>query len=220
MAAVVENFRDALAILAGSVPALLAALAVPALLFNNLDSFALMGVLCAFAFTLRQGALLHIVAVEFQSREGHQRAHAVGLAALQRLRPTLIGAVAMVGVLVPLVAIDGPGQELRRALAWPMLSGIGIGTLLMLVLAPPLFSLLAANHRAPQMSDAGRPSAMPRAAPLAAVPPAPVPDAPRPLRPLAPVPKPVRRRRKAGGGDPEGGADEETPGDGETPTKL
>jgi multidrug efflux pump len=90
-----------------------------------------------------------ILIVEFANnlrREGHDKRHAIEMAAGIRLRPILMTTAAMVLGVMPLITASGAGAVSRFNMGLVIASGIAIGTLFTLFVVPAMYMLLAGKH--------------------------------------------------------------------------
>ena len=88
--------------------------------------------------------------VEFANQvqivRGLSKRDAVEEAARIRLRPILMTTVSMVVAMIPLLAAAGPGAVSRFHIGLVIASGLGIGTILTLMIVPAFYLLLARDH--------------------------------------------------------------------------
>ena len=79
---------------------------------------------------------------------------------MQRLRPKLMTVTTMAAGLLPLLWADGPGAEITRGVAAPMIGGLASSAFLTLEVLPVLYTDLAppaaAPRAAPRRADSGR----------------------------------------------------------------
>jgi multidrug efflux pump len=79
---------------------------------------------------------------------------AVREASLTRLRPVLMRSAATVFGHFPLVLVSGPGAEARNSIGIVLATGMIVGTLFTLFVAPVFYTLIAAEHRPDEPSEA------------------------------------------------------------------
>jgi multidrug efflux pump subunit AcrB len=87
-----------------------------------------------------------ILMVEFADQkrdEGASVADAIRTAAVTRLRPVSMTAIAAVVGAFPLVIATGAGAEARLALGWVIIGGLGFATVFTLLLVPVAYRILA-----------------------------------------------------------------------------
>jgi len=147
LAALFESFRDPVIILV-SVPMSICG----ALIFINLgvggaslNIYTEVGLVTLIGLISKHGILI----VEFANnlrREGHDKRHAIEMAAGIRLRPILMTTAAMVLGVMPLITASGAGAVSRFNMGLVIASGIAIGTLFTLFVVPAMYMLLASKH--------------------------------------------------------------------------
>ncbi len=90
-----------------------------------------------------------ILIVEFANQimaEGENKVEAVIRSATLRLRPILMTTGAMVLGAVPLALAVGAGAESRQAIGWVIVGGMGVGTILTLVVVPVIYLFIGGRH--------------------------------------------------------------------------
>jgi HAE1 family hydrophobic/amphiphilic exporter-1 len=142
LAAQFENVISALVIMV-TVPFGLAA-AVFAILFTggSLNVYSQIGLVLLVGVMAKNGILM----VEFADQkrdEGASVADAIRTAAVTRLRPVTMTALAAVVGAFPLVIATGAGAEARLALGWVIIGGLGFATIFTLLLVPVAYRILA-----------------------------------------------------------------------------
>jgi multidrug efflux pump len=88
--------------------------------------------------------------VEFANtlqERGRAKLDALRQASLTRLRPVLMTSAATVFGRLPLVFVSGPGAEARNSIGVVLVTGMVIGTVFTLFVAPVFYSLIASDHR-------------------------------------------------------------------------
>jgi multidrug efflux pump len=162
LAAQFNSFRDPFVILAGSVPlAMFGAMIFTFLKFagppglhfkltegwtTTLNIYSQVGLVTLVGLVSKNGILI----VEFanaQQRLGLGKIEAVHHAAITRLRPILMTTVATVAGHFPLTLVTGPGAVARNSIGIVLVGGMTIGTLFTLFVVPPLYVLIAKDHR-------------------------------------------------------------------------
>ena len=96
-----------------------------------------------------------IVMVDYiihRRRAGELRHEAIVNAASIRLRPVLITATTTILGLIPMAISVGQGSELRRPLAWVVMSGLAVSTLLTLFVIPIVYDLIGELFGPPKKS--------------------------------------------------------------------
>ncbi len=142
LAAQFENVISALVIMV-TVPFGLAA-AVFAILLSggSLNVYSQIGLVLLVGVMAKNGILM----VEFADQkrdEGMSVADAIRTAAVTRLRPVSMTAIAAVVGAFPLVIATGAGAEARLALGWVIIGGLGFATIFTLLLVPVAYRILA-----------------------------------------------------------------------------
>jgi len=87
-----------------------------------------------------------IVKVDFIHRRLQSGGHiteAIMEAGQKRFRPICMTTLTTVCGLLPMALASGSGAELRRPLAWAIVGGISLATLLTLIIIPVIYSLVA-----------------------------------------------------------------------------
>lgn len=90
-----------------------------------------------------------ILIVEFANQtmaEGETKLNAIVRSATLRLRPILMTTGAMVLGAVPLALATGAGAESRQAIGWVIVGGMGVGTLLTLIVVPIIYLFMGGRH--------------------------------------------------------------------------
>jgi multidrug efflux pump len=64
-----------------------------------------------------------------------------------RLRPILMTSIATIGGAVPLALSTGAGAEARNAIGWVIVGGVGMSTLLTMLVVPVALSLIGGLSR-------------------------------------------------------------------------
>jgi multidrug efflux pump len=147
LAAQFESFRDPFIILAGSVPlAISGALLFSFLGLTTLNIYSQVGLITLVGLVSKNGILIVQFANELQL-EGKDKLAAVIEAAGTRLRPILMTTAATVFGHMPLVFASGPGAGARNSIGIMLVSGMIIGTAFTLFLVPPIYMLVAREHR-------------------------------------------------------------------------
>lgn len=142
LAAQFENVISALVIMV-TVPFGLAA-AVFAILLSggSLNVYSQIGLVLLVGVMAKNGILM----VEFADQkrdEGMSVGDAIRTAAVTRLRPVSMTAIAAVVGAFPLVIATGAGAEARLALGWVIIGGLGFATIFTLLLVPVAYRILA-----------------------------------------------------------------------------
>jgi multidrug efflux pump len=94
-----------------------------------------------------------ILIVEFVNQlrdEGLAFREAILQASVQRLRPILMTALATVMGALPLMLGRGAGYETRRVVGVVIVFGVGLATLVTLVLVPMMYALLSRRTASPE----------------------------------------------------------------------
>jgi multidrug efflux pump len=154
LAAQFKSFRDPLIVLAGSVPlAVSGALVVSFLDLTTINIYSQVGLITLVGLIAKNGILIVEFANQLQIR-GYSRMMAVREAALTRLRPVLMTSAATVFGHLPLVLATGPGAAARNSIGMVLVTGMTVGTIFTLFVVPVFYTLIAAQHRALERSEA------------------------------------------------------------------
>ena len=142
LAAQFESFVHPLTIML-TVPAGLAgAIYAMALGGLSINVYSQIGIILLVGLVAKNGILI----VEFANQlrdEGLKRREAVLLASALRLRPIVMTVVSTILGAVPLVLASGAGSEARAAIGTVIIAGLAMASVLMLVVTPVLYDLLA-----------------------------------------------------------------------------
>jgi multidrug efflux pump len=147
LAALFESFRDPVIILVSVPMSICGALIFISLGVGgaSLNIYTEVGLVTLIGLISKHGILI----VEFANnlrREGHDKRHAIEMAAGIRLRPILMTTAAMVLGVMPLITASGAGAVSRFNMGLVIASGIAIGTLFTLFVVPAMYMLLASKR--------------------------------------------------------------------------
>ncbi|HYE53084.1 MAG TPA: efflux RND transporter permease subunit [Azospirillaceae bacterium] len=120
---------------------------------QSLNIYSQIGLVMLIGIAAKNGILMVEFAVQLQETDGLDRRSAAVEAAVLRLRPVLMTAVATAAGAVPLMLTGGAGSEVRTVIAVVILSGIGLATVLTLLLLPAVYAL--AGSKGPAREEAG-----------------------------------------------------------------
>ena len=146
LAAQFESWRDPLIILMSVPMSIAGALIFIALGFATLNIYTQVGLITLIGLITKNGILIVEFANQVQIVRGLSKRDAVEEAARIRLRPILMTTVSMVVAMIPLLAAAGPGAVSRFHIGLVIASGLGIGTILTLMIVPAFYLLLARDH--------------------------------------------------------------------------
>ena len=146
LAAQFESWRDPLIILMSVPMSIAGALIFIALGFATLNIYTQVGLITLIGLITKNGILIVEFANQVQIVRGLSKRDAVEEAARIRLRPILMTTVSMVVAMIPLLAAAGPGTVSRFHIGLVIASGLGIGTILTLIIVPAFYLLLARDH--------------------------------------------------------------------------
>lgn len=108
----------------------------------SLNVYSQIGIILLVGLVAKNGILI----VEFANQlraEGYERREAVIHASVLRLRPILMTVISTVLGALPLVLATGAGAESRESIGTVVIGGLTLASLLMLVVTPVLYDLLA-----------------------------------------------------------------------------
>jgi multidrug efflux pump len=137
LAALFESFVDPVIILL-TVPLSLAG-AVTALLFygGTNNAYTLIALMTLMGLIAKHGILIVDFANRLSDTQGPKEA--IMHAAVARLRPILMTTFAMIGGAIPLVLSVGAGAVARQHIAWVIIGGMLMGTILSLFVVPVIY---------------------------------------------------------------------------------
>ncbi len=142
LAAQFESVVSALVIMVTVPFGLAAAIFAILLTGGSLNVYSQIGLVLLVGVMAKNGILM----VEFADQkrdEGASVPDAIRTAAITRLRPVTMTALATVVGAVPLVIATGAGAEARLALGWVIVGGLGFATIFTLLLVPVAYRILA-----------------------------------------------------------------------------
>lgn len=142
LAAQFESVVSALVIMFTVPFGLAAAIFAIAFTGGTLNVYSQIGLVLLVGVMAKNGILM----VEFANQrrdEGSSVPEAIREAAITRLRPVMMTALAAVVGAFPLVIASGAGAEARLALGWVIIGGLGFATLFTLFLTPVAYRILA-----------------------------------------------------------------------------
>jgi multidrug efflux pump len=162
LAAQFNSFRDPFVVLTGSVPlAMFGALIFTFLKFagppgiqfkvtegwtTTLNIYSQVG-LVTLVGLVSKNAILIVQFANIEQQKGKSKIDAVHDAAVTRLRPVLMTAIATVAGHFPLTLVSGPGAVARNSIGVVLVGGMTIGTIFTLFVVPALYVLIARQHR-------------------------------------------------------------------------
>lgn len=147
-----ESFRDPLAVMLTVPLALIGALGALWLTGQTLNIFSQIGIIMLIGLVTKNGILI----VEFANQRkeaGLSPIDAVREAAVSRFRPVLMTSLSTIFGILPIALALGAGAGSRRSMGIAVIGGMGIGTLLTLLVIPAIYTYLTS----PSPTKAGDP---------------------------------------------------------------
>jgi multidrug efflux pump len=139
-----NSYRAAWVILLGSVPLAFFAGLLPLFMgWSTRNIYTDIGLLTLMGLISKHGILMVRYANELKITKNSNNQQAITTAAIRRLRPILMTTLAMVLGAIPLLLASGPGSASRHALGLVIGAGMGLGTVLTLVLLPVVYTVLS-----------------------------------------------------------------------------
>ncbi|MCO1603877.1 efflux RND transporter permease subunit [Desulfosporosinus nitroreducens] len=141
LAAQFESFLDPLAILFSLPFAISGALLALFLSGSNLSMMAFIGIIMLMGLVTKNAILL----IDFTKQkrvEGVERSAAILQAGSTRLRPIIMTSLAMIFGMLPSALSTGAGAESRAPMAYTIIGGLIVSTVLTLVIVPVVYTLL------------------------------------------------------------------------------
>ena len=138
MVALYDSFIYPFIVLFSLPVALIGALLVLALAFDNRSIFSMIGMIMLMGLVAKNAILL----VDFINKlkaEGVPVREALIEAGRERLRPILMTTLAMVFGMLPIALASGAGAEMKNGLAWVIIGSLTSSLLLTLVLVPSVY---------------------------------------------------------------------------------
>lgn len=142
MASTFESLLGPLVILVTIPLALVGVVGALAMLGTPVSVVVLIGVIVLAGIVVNNAIVLIDYVIALRRRGAEKRAAIVEACSL-RLRPVLITATTTVLGLLPMAMGLGEGAEIRRPLAWVVISGLAVGTVLTLVVIPLVYDVAA-----------------------------------------------------------------------------
>ncbi|MCB0839016.1 MAG: efflux RND transporter permease subunit, partial [Bacteroidetes bacterium] len=125
-----------------SVPvALIGAFLALALAMEELNIFAIIGLIMLMGLVAKNGILI----VDFTNQlkeEGLSLIEALLEAGKERLRPILMTTFAMIAGMLPIALASGAGAEVKNGMAWVIIGGLSSSLLLTLFLVPTVYFII------------------------------------------------------------------------------
>lgn len=142
LAAKLESWRDALAVMLTVIMAFWGALICMQAGASTLNIYSEIGLLALLGLLSKHGMLIVDVANELQARQGLTKMEAIRRASAMRLRPVVITSCAIVLAMIPLLFATGASAEAHRSLGWVMFAGLAIGSWFTLFVLPVMYSYI------------------------------------------------------------------------------
>ncbi|MGB7405805.1 MAG: efflux RND transporter permease subunit, partial [Pacificimonas sp.] len=149
LAAQFESFVSPLVIIFGVPLAVAGGLVGLVVMGGTLNLYSQIGLVMLVGLAAKNGILI----VEFANQlrdEGHEFIDSILEAARMRLRPVLMTSIATVAGAMPLMLASGAGAGARGAIGTVIVWGVGLSTLLTLIVIPAFYTLLSRNTSSPQ----------------------------------------------------------------------
>lgn len=141
LAAQFESFVDPLAILFSLPFAISGALLALFLSGSNLSMMAFIGIIMLMG-SVAKNAILLIDFTKQRRAAGVERSEAILQAGSTRLRPIIMTSLSMVFGMLPAALSTGGGAESRAPMAYTIIGGLIVSTVLTLVIVPVVYTLL------------------------------------------------------------------------------
>jgi multidrug efflux pump len=108
---------------------------------QSLNIYSQIGMILLIGLMTKNGILI----VEFANQlreQGLSTYDAVVKSSVQRLRPILMTSIATIGGAIPLALSSGAGAEARNAIGWVIVGGVGLSTVLTMLVVPSIYLLI------------------------------------------------------------------------------
>jgi HAE1 family hydrophobic/amphiphilic exporter-1 len=154
MAVQFESIRYPLVILLSIPLGLVGVVAALALTGTSINVLALLGAVMLAGIVVNNAIVL-VDAILRRRREGAEIHQAIYEAGSERLRPILMTTATTVLGLLPMAFGLGAGDELRRPMAWTVIGGLTVATLLTLIVIPCLYRIMSPREQPVEVSASG-----------------------------------------------------------------
>jgi multidrug efflux pump subunit AcrB len=131
---------------------------------GTVNIYTQIGLVTLIGLISKHGILMVDYANHLQANEGLSRRDAIEKAAAIRLRPILMTTAAMVIAMVPLILASGAGAASRFAIGIVIASGMTVGTMFTLFVAPAVYTYVAREHQHDEDAAKASPAARPEPA--------------------------------------------------------
>jgi multidrug efflux pump len=113
---------------------------------QSLNIYSQIGMILLIGLMTKNGILI----VEFANQlreQGLSTYEAVVQSSVQRLRPILMTSITTIGGAIPLALSTGAGAEARNAIGWVIVGGVGLSTLLTMLVVPSVYLLIGGRTK-------------------------------------------------------------------------
>lgn len=153
-----ESLAHPLTIISTLPSAGLGALLALKLTNTPLTVIAYIGIILLIGIVKKNGILLVDFAIDAERQRGLSSAQAIFEACKERFRPIVMTTVAALFASIPLVALTGPGTELRRPLGITIIGGLLVSQILTLYTTPVIYLLIDRRRRRTASRSPGTPT--------------------------------------------------------------
>ena len=145
LAAQFESFTDPFIIITAVPLSIAGVILALALTGTSLNVMSLMGCIMLFGIVVKNGIVL-IDYISLNRERGLGIRQSVILGGESRLRPVIMTTLTTILGMMPMALNHGEGSEMWRPMAWAVIGGLTISTILTLLLIPTLYCTVAGNE--------------------------------------------------------------------------